>query len=72
MLVKKLEGHYGYYGITSNFLALAKVFYMAERIWRKALACARRSQQRPPWRKMKRILARFPLPRPRTVHRYGT
>ena len=69
MLVKKLEGHYGYYGITSNFLALAKVFYMVERIWRKALA--RRSQQRLPWSKMKWILARFPLPRPRIVHRYG-
>jgi len=70
MLVRKLEGHYGYYGITSNFLALAKVFYMVERIWRKALA--RRSQQRLPWSRMKWILARFPLPRPRIVHRYGT
>jgi RNA-directed DNA polymerase len=69
MLVKKLEGHYGYYGITGNLLALAKVFYAAERIWRRALA--RRSQQRLPWSKMKRILARFPLPRPRIVHRHG-
>jgi RNA-directed DNA polymerase len=25
MLVKKLKGHYGYYGITGNSLALAKV-----------------------------------------------
>jgi group II intron reverse transcriptase/maturase len=70
MLVKKLEGHYGYYGITGNFLALAKVFYAAERIWRRALA--RRSQQRLPWSKMKRILARFPLPKPRIVHRHET
>ena len=70
MLVKKLEGHYGYYGITGNFSALAKLHYQAERIWRAALA--RRSQQTLPWEKMKRILKRFPLPRPHIVHRHGT
>lgn len=70
MLVKKLEGHYGYYGITGNFSAIAKVFYVTKRLWRKALA--RRSQQRVPWAKMARILERFPLPAPRIVHRYGT
>jgi RNA-directed DNA polymerase len=70
MLVKKLKGHYGYYGITGNFPALAKVHYAATRLWRKALA--RRSQQRLPWVKMARILKRFPLPPPRIVHQYGT
>jgi RNA-directed DNA polymerase len=70
MLVKKIEGHYGYYGIKGNFPALAKVFYAAERIWRKALA--RRSQQRLPWPKMKRILERFPLPKPHIGPRHGT
>lgn len=70
MLVKKLEGHYGYYGITGNFPALAQVFYAVRRIWRKALA--RRSHQRLPWSKMQRILERFPLPPPRIVHRHGT
>ena len=70
MLVKKLKGHYGYYGITGNYPALAKVLYATRRIWRKALA--RRSQQRLPWAKMLRMLERFPLPSPRTVHRHGT
>ena len=70
MLVKKLKGHYGYFGITGNFPALAQVFYAVKRIWRKALA--RRSQRRLPWTKMQRILERFPLPTPRIVHRYGT
>jgi RNA-directed DNA polymerase len=70
MLVKKLKGHYGYYGITGNSLALAKVLDAVRRIWRKALA--RRSNQMLPWAKMKRILERFPLPAPRIVHRYGT
>ena len=70
MLVKKLKGHYAYYGITGNFPALARVFYAVRRIWRKALA--RRSQQRLPWTKMQRILERFPLPSPRIVHQHGT
>ena len=70
MLVKKLKGHYGYFGITGNFPALAKVFYAARRIWRKALA--RRSQKRLSWTKMLRILKRFPLPSPRIVHQHGS
>ena len=70
MLVTKLKGHYGYYGITGNFPALAQVFYAVKRIWRKALA--RRSQQRLPWTKMARILERFPLPAPRIVHQHRT
>lgn len=70
MLVKKLEGHYGYYGITGNFPALAQVFFAVKRIWRKALA--RRSQQRLPWAKMARILGRLPLLAPRIVHQYST
>lgn len=70
MLVKKLKGHYGYYGITGNYPALAQVFYAVRRIWRQALA--RRSQRRLPWAKMARILERFPLPAPRIAHRHGT
>lgn len=69
-LKKKLEGHYAYYGITSNFDRIADFFYMAKRAWRTALA--RRSQQRMPWWKMQKLLERFPLPAPRIVHRYGT
>lgn len=67
-LKKKLEGHYAYYGITSNYDRIADFFYMATRTWRTALA--RRSQQRMPWRKMQKLLERFPLPAPRIVHRY--
>jgi group II intron reverse transcriptase/maturase len=69
-LTKKLNGHYAYYGITSNFDRIASFFYMAKRVWRTALA--RRSQQRMPWRTMQKLLERFPLPAPRIVHRYGT
>ena len=69
-LRKKLDGHYAYYGITSNFDRIAGFYYMARRIWRAALA--RRSQQAMPWAKMLTLLERFPLPAPRIVHRYGT
>jgi len=62
--------NYAYYGITSNFDRIAHFFYMAKRVWRKALA--RRSQQTLPWRKMQKLMERFPLPAPRIVHRYGT
>jgi len=70
MLARKLQGHYGYYGITGNFLALAKVFRATARIWYRALA--RRSQQRLSWATMRRILKRFPLPPPRIVHQLRT
>ena len=59
-LVKKLNGHYAYYGITSNSDALARVCHEVSRIWRKALA--RRSQRGFSWPKMNRLLKRFPLP----------
>lgn len=68
-LEKKLKGHYSYYGVTGNSRALRKVLQITQRLWRKALA--RRSQQRLSWKKMKRILERFPLPVPRIAHQYG-
>lgn len=70
VLTKKLNGHYAYYGITSNFPRISSFYHQARRTWRAALA--RRSQQRLPWRTMLKLLERFPLPAPRIVHRYGT
>jgi RNA-directed DNA polymerase len=70
MLTKKLKGHYGYYGITSNFDRIASFFYLVNRTWHAALA--RRSQRGLPWRVMQKLLKRFPLPAPRIVHRYAT
>jgi group II intron reverse transcriptase/maturase len=69
-LVKKLNGHYAYYGITSNFEAIAKLLHEVKIAWRKALE--RRSQQRLTWQTMYRLMERYPLPKPRIVHRYGT
>jgi group II intron reverse transcriptase/maturase len=63
----KLLGHYGYYGITPNFKALARYKHQVERAWQKWLN--RRSQRRTmPWERFQRLLQRYPLPRPRIIH----
>lgn len=70
-LARKLLGHYGYFGVTSNYRALARVFLETTTIWRKWLS--RRSQKSVvSWSAMTRLLERFPLPKPRIAHRYGT
>jgi len=70
-LAQKLRGHYGYFGITGNYVALARLLNEVEEIWRKWLS--RRSQKATlTWMKMQRLLERHPLPAPRIVHRYGT
>ncbi|HVS63265.1 MAG TPA: group II intron reverse transcriptase/maturase [Thermoanaerobaculia bacterium] len=65
-----LRGHDAYYGITGNARALGRLRHRVERIWQKWLA--RRSQRGLTWERFcQRILRRFPLPRPRIVHRYA-
>lgn len=67
MLSAKLRGHYGYYGVTGNFRALARFVDETQRAWRKWLN--RRSQKgQMTWDRFNRLLARYPLPRPRVVH----
>jgi hypothetical protein len=71
VLARKLNGHYAYYGVTSNGHALARFYHEAKAIWRKWLS--RRSQKAfINWQAMYRLMERFPLPKPRIVHRYGT
>lgn len=69
-LTEKLNGHYAYYGITSNFDQISHFFYRAHFVWQAALA--RRSQRGMSWKTMEKLLERYPLPAPRIVHRYGT
>jgi len=70
-LVWKLNGHYAYFGVTSNYAALARLWHEVKAIWRKWLS--RRSQKGfLNWEQAHRLLERFPLPSPRIVHRYGT
>jgi hypothetical protein len=70
-LARKLNGHYAYFGVTSNYASLARLQHEVKAIWRKWLS--RRSQKGIlNWNAMHRLLERHPLPPPRIVHRYGT
>ena len=65
ILSQKLRGHYGYYGITGNFLSISLFRYWVIRTWHKWLS--RRNRQGPmPWEVFARLLERYPLP-PATV-----
>lgn len=69
-LNRRLRGHFGYYGVTSNYPALTALRFWVIRAWWKALG--RRSQRRLPWHKMRGILQRYPLESARIYHRAGT
>ncbi len=66
-LVKKLRGHYAYYGITGNARALSSFWQAVSRLWRKWLG-RRSDKSRMDWKRFMRLLQRFPLPAPRIVH----
>ena len=66
-LVRKLHGHYGFYGITGNGKALEYFLVAATRVWWKWLS--RRSQRaRMSWDRFNAVLRRYPLPAARVVH----
>lgn len=65
-LSRKLQGHYGYFGITGNHDALNRFHHQVKRQWHKWLA--RRSQRGMLWERFVLLLNRLPLPRPRVMH----
>ena len=66
-LVKKIKGHYQYYGIAGNAERIAAFYQAVRRRWQKVLG--RRSQRsRMNWGRMALLLRRYPLPPPRVVH----
>jgi RNA-directed DNA polymerase len=68
-LSRKLRGHYGYFGITSNYAALSRLRNEVERVWRRWLR--RRSQRdRMNWKRFTDLIGRHPLPPARIVHRF--
>lgn len=69
-LSRMLNGHYAYFGISSNHKQLGRFYQQVKRLWRKWLS--RRSRMRPlSWVKfVEKILQTFPLPSPKIVHRY--
>jgi len=69
MLVRKMQGHYAYYGITGNSKRLGWYAYQVARVWRFWLARRTRGW-RLRWDRFNVLLTRYPLPPPRIVHRY--
>ena len=59
-------GHYGYFGITGNSIALGRFAREVKRVWQKWLG--RRSQRRMSWARFKELCKRFALPTPRAIH----
>ena len=68
LVVKKVRGHYAYYGITGNMRSLSIFSEQARGAWKKWLC--RRSQKRKGWDYFDKIVQRYPLPPPRIVHSY--
>jgi len=66
-LVRKLRGHYGYYGLTGNIRALQRFRDRVQKMWLKWLR-RRSGRSRLNWSTFGRLLARHPLPRARVVH----
>jgi group II intron reverse transcriptase/maturase len=66
-LVRMLQGHYSYFGITGNAHALTRFLYEVTRAWQKWLH-RRTGRGAMPWSRFMRVLKRYPLPPPRVVH----
>jgi group II intron reverse transcriptase/maturase len=66
-LCQKLSGHFAYYGITSNALALGRFRHEVVRTWHKWLS-RRRRDGTIPWSRFNRLLERYPLPRAVVIH----
>ena len=71
ILNAKLRGHYQYYGRPTNFRSLAKFEQAVRRIWRTWLA-RRTSGRWLSWQRFDRVLARYPLLRPRITHAWAS
>jgi len=67
ILSQKLRGHYAYYGITGNSIALSRFREEVRRVWRKWLV-RRRGGNRRPWSWFVRLLDRYRLPRALAIH----
>lgn len=67
----KLRGHYGYYGVTANMVALTRLYRSARAVWRRWLN-TRSQRAHMTWDRFYELLKRLPLASPRIVRRYVT
>jgi RNA-directed DNA polymerase len=69
ILRAKLQGHYQYYGISGNMRSIDRFYHLVVRLAFKWLN--RRSYRKSfNWKAFQAYLIRYPLPRPRIVHKY--
>ena len=68
ILLRKVLGHYAYYGVTGNFRALKSFYHQVKRAWRYWLN-RRSNSTRITWEKFELLLQHYPMPTPRIVHR---
>lgn len=65
-LVRRIQGHMNYFGVTGNVRSIQRLVFCAKRVWRKWLG--RRSQRGwITWARFIEIERRYPLPVPRIV-----
>mgnify|MGYP001033137369 CR=1 FL=1 len=63
-LIRKLQGHFNYFGVRGNERSMHLLIRSTERSWHKWLN--RRSQRsRMTWKRFKAVLESFPLPAPK-------
>ena len=63
-LVRRIEGHFNYFGVNGNTPSLAALVHWARKAWHKWLN--RRSQRaRMTWERFRNLLKSYPLPVPR-------
>lgn len=67
ILSQKLRGHYAYYGITGNSVALSRFREEVRRVWQKWLVRRKRGT-RPPWSWFARLQERYHLPNAVAIH----
>lgn len=71
-LVRRIQGHYNYFGVNGNTRSLSLLRYHAERAWYKWL-CRRSQRARLNWERFEDLLRDYPLPSPRiSVQIWGT
>ncbi len=68
-LSSMMRGHFAYYGMTGNSRRLRWYAWQVVRIWKKWLS-RRGRDGRVLWDRLNAFLKRFPLPRPKIIHRY--
>jgi group II intron reverse transcriptase/maturase len=68
-LCRTVRGHYAFYGITNNYRCINMYRRAVERAWRYWLSRRSRKYEMT-WERFKKILVKYPIPKPRIVHSY--